>query len=547
MFAIPEEIYDMKRTIVALLLTCVLLACSACNPAPGAAQTATPPPPPEGIAPFASGTPQPDPPPEQAAPDLSGAPTLRWLILGPNHGQGDILPTQALSEATHINIELDYVSFSPVGDASMRELLYRRQYDALVNKKPYDLVTLNSFYFSPDRWVADGLFADLTDMLEPYDSLREATADIAMQLSQVGGRNYVLPIHFPNDVNNEKSRLVMRTSATAADGGPIATLDDFLGAMADDPLGRQNGGIVLTETTLNEFRRGYDAFPFSVSQDLLFVFDGQGGVSAYPGSEAFEEDRRLVSRLRGVSLNPIRIMTNHEQAQAENLFDTTFAVGASVSTAWRHIDAKLVQIAPEKPQILHHLPYGRFVHAMPSYATSDIALAFFDAVYGYDEIYEIAKSGKEGVHYTFDADGRYDYVDGWVSLTDYFEVLPHKYWAIDEPIVHELLRTGYELEPMPWNGFVFDPTPVQTAYNTLVDLIMADGAHFDGDFSHITTDGMHLPDYNDPVALNEHVFGNTTDEELSAFLLELEMAGLPAVVEECRAQYEAFLLMKRGE
>ena len=539
----------MKRIAIALLLACVLLACSACNPASDTRPSATPPSPPEDIV---ANTAQPSPDagtsnesdvPQPPSVDLSGAPTLRWLILASGIKPNDYLPITELSEATRINIALDYVAFPFLKDAD--PAIYRRYYDEQMARGSYDLVTLDCAFFSPDQWAADGLFADLTDMLEPYVHLRDATTDIAMQLSQVGGRNYVLPVDFPNDLNNQVSHLIMHASASAADGGPIATLDDFIEAMAADPLGRQDGSIALSYTTLNEFRRGYDAFPFSVSHDLLFLFDAQGGVSAYPGSEVFAEDRRFVSRLRDVTPNPFQITSSAEMWHVEDPFPGAFAVGAGSASGWDDPDAKLVQIAPEKPQIYYNLPYGSYVHAVPSNAPGDIALAFLDAVYGNDVACDIALRGKYRVEYTIDAGRGYLRTGFSPTLSRFLADLPRNLAPIKQPIVNAMMRTGYDLQPMPWNGFVFDPTPVKQAYDVLVKRIMAGGTHLDADFEHITLSisGV-LPD-DDPVALNEHVFGNTSEKELAAFLLELEMAGLPMVLEECRAQYEAYLRIKR--
>jgi len=101
------------------------------------------------------------------------------------------------------------------------------------------------------------------------------------------------------------------------------------------------------------------------------------------------------------------------------------------------------------------------------------------------------------------------------------------------------LIEGASYTPMPWDGFVFNPAPIMEDYTRVAerawgffkersDIALAERPH----------QAIPVPLL---VGMQDNFYGRSDEAILATMPSEMEIAGMPTVLAECRRQYAAYL------
>ena len=526
----------MKK-LIAIVLLLLLAACTAAPAIPpdaGATPSAAPPPPPS-IDPPTGGT------GGAVQPNLVGGLTeVRWLIpvMLPDDDYREAqkrveeMTAQVNERLREYDMLLDItlhpinlVPDPPDSTTSFNYSITNDMLDILVSDKPYDLISLPVNNMQVSRLIEEKLIKDISGDVLAYPNLAAALRGIDTRGMQYRGGLYGVPTGFAIYDSIMASHLAVRAD-DPSDVASITDIDSLLGA-ADAAKSDDKPHHIFFSEQADAYRRAYDAFPFKVSPDFIFLYTQDGGVESY-----YESD---------VSLDDIdtarRINAEHRAASALDRFQVRIPTATGEVFAMPYAktlpaDEFLpVKLAPEKPQTLDVNPYGKILNVIPAGDYGLSGLHWLDVLYGDPDIYAL-----------FD-DGEWLIGSPTLRLSFYLptmrvsvaqqapmpESMLHYSFMLNDCVKRpsaeammddlSLDRDFFAYQPMPWDGFAFDPTPVQATYLAV----------------------MAVP-YGNEVAGNLDIFsGSITPQERDELILRLKEAGLDALLQECRRQYAIFL------
>ena len=446
----------------------------------------------------------------------------------------------------------------------------------LTSKENYDLISVPTGHVAVTTLIDTGLLRNIASELPAYPNLMNALDGRQLDVSRYAGGIWGVPAGFDWDANLLAPYLAYRKSSAEALG--IFDADAF-GSNGDllyiagraGHSGRES--TVYVDNDFDAYHRDYAEYPFKVSPDFVFLYTQDGGVEPYVGSSVMWQDMELAKRLwvAGDASKPegfvSSVMTRQHRVE-ERTFD--FIQILSAVPEEETGDYAPIKLGAEKPDILYDNPFGSIINVVPTQASS-YALAFFDALYGDRAIYEEFMDEGE----LFGSESTSPLVYERAPATSIYASLPYtnhdpkERYMCGRPIdiYHYSLfdcvrqakldpdtvttRYGHLVEnttytPMPWDGFVFDPTPVLTDYTRVAERTW--GYYKEKSDARIRKEILdeHKPAaivlYKPPmVGMHEIFYGPIDEDVLGSMSSEVEIAGLSVVLEECRRQYAAYL------
>ena len=518
------------------LMLCLLLALTACAPTPAATQT--PPPPPDIL----HAAVQSD---REATRRMVGdCVEVRWLIpvmltdseLVEVRKRVEDIAQQAntlLAEnGLWLEIVLHPVQLTPQepGQDNPSRFFYSLTNDIselLVAEERYDLISLPVNNMQVSRLIEDGLLREITGDLSLYSHLSDALKGMHLQDLLVGSGLYGVPAGFDLEDNISQSYLAIKLDEGVAPD--IADLEALL-AYAEQAKRDQKPYTIHFPRAPEAFRRSYDEFPFLVSQDFMFLYTRDGDVTSYLTSTVAQKDMEIAGRIWGMI----------DEADTPLVSSPNFmaTLPAHVASAPQPFEHALVKLSPERPQILYRNAFGKILNVIPSYVYDSYGLAFLDALYGNPALYALFEdtewlfggSGIEPAYWAPLSQARKLSATALDPTRSTSDTLRNNFSLYD--CVMRVTATAYDetssadadyyvYESMPFDGFTFDPSPVQGVYDAVA---MA----------------MHQYDGSP-----QDIFNGLMTPMLMDMLIEnVKNAGYDEVLAECQRQYTAFLANK---
>ena len=540
----------MKRTLCMLLCLLLLAACAPATPQTDGGVEQTPPPAPpipsQGVS-------------KLATPGVQGdVREIKWMIpaLLNERDYQDAVKRVAdvcarandrlhtLGKKLSISIKLQRVAYVALDGSTSKAAsnfdfwMYNDMRLALTSDVWYDLISIPASAVTVPHLIDQGFLKEISSEIPKHHNLRAAIDADMLEATRYNSGLYGIPAGcaIENDLYQNYLAVPRETLALLEMDG-FTGIDGLMDASARARLNSLPHDIHYQDSP-EAYRRTYPQYPFRVSDDRLFLFDRDGNVSRYIESEVFVQDR-MVSETLWNSLS--------EAAQAGE-WDKIDVFAQSLHRLESGFDDYLpVDLAPDAPLILRYNPYGKIYNAIPAKCDDPYALELLDCIYGDQTLYELFhdETNLHGSHmfdlsgltpknslfalgqpYTADSEERKARVK---ALAEFRHTL---FECVKQPALSgyahadaESLQAVYSrdgFEPMPWDGFEFDPRPLR-------DPKWGDYyAGTAGVAGHLSFDDC----------------GRLTPEEIADVRSRMDAAGYDKVFAECQRQYAAFLAGK---
>ena len=559
----------MKKRLISYALIVVLTLLCACSPA-SPKPSATPP---DAPAPPVAIEDNPLEAGDRYGSTTEKASTVRWLIpvlmdTGDyaascvrveelvNRVNAKLLPYDLTLQIELRNVTLERVMMPP----DWRKLKCR-SYDVtsdiigiLTSKEEYDLISVPTGHVSVPALADMGLLRNVASDLNSFQNLMNALDERQLDAMRYTSGIWGVPAGFDLEANLLEPYLAYRKTTAETlgvyDGAELSTIGDLL-YTADRAASSDMISTMFIDHSLDGYHREYAEYPFKVSPDFVFLYTQDGRVEGYAESDIIRQDVALCNRLWEASYNPeINLSIPYSQERVDLMLDKNydFLQGLSFVTEEKSDDYVPIKLAEDKLNILYDNPYGTICNVIPAQASA-YGLAFLDALYGDPAIYEEFREDFP----LFDASDRAVLASDWSPATSVYSgrlsgpffamifdgtVDIYRFSLFDcvrqskldpEAIVR---RYGSLVEeaaytPMPWDGFVFNPTPVMEDYTRVAE----------------RTWGEYMDGYSKPLHFGAQytIIGRNNEDSLAILASEVDEAGMPVVLEECRRQYAAYL------
>ena len=579
----------MKKRMLSYVLIVVLMLLCACAPTsqtPSATPPDAPPEPPMMLEdnPLASG--------ERYGATTEKASTVRWLIpvlMQEKHYHeacarieetltrvnAKLAPYELTLQIELRNVTQTQVYYPPDwrDNKCMSYSVLNDLVGILSSKENYDLISVPTIHVPVTTLIDMGLLRNISSELPAYPNLTNALDERQMAATRYAGGTWGIPAGVDWDANLLAPYLAYRKSSAEAVG--IFGSDD-LHATGDllYAAGRVGSSGRLSTTfvdfTFDAYHRDYAEFPFKVSPDYVFLYTQDGKVEPYVGSSVMLEDVELAKRLWTASdaskpdgyVRPIA--TRYDMVRDK---DFDFIQSLSAVPEEEAADYAPFRLAAEKPSILYDSPFGTIINVVPTQASA-YGLAFLDALYGdraiYEEFmdeevlfgrgyYEMGGTGYQSILSYNRAPATSIYGSSYYLLEEYMHGRPIEIYhfslfdcvrqaKLDPEAVtarYDHLVENTEYTPMPWDGFVFDPAPIMEDYTRVAERTWG---HFKERSDRALAERPHQAIPVPPlVGMQENFYGRSDEEILANMPSEIEIAGMPVVLAECRRQYAAYL------
>ena len=585
----------MKK-LIAILLVLFLSACGAA-PAVSPDAGGTPPPPPPSLAPPLDFADSPADSAAPASDVDDGTQLIKWLIpvlldkldYDAAREQVDAVADRVnvglLSHSLRLQIELRQVTRTEVpffegtassgGQTRFVVPVMEDMAAILASQESYDLISLPTAHASITRLADMGLLRNIASDVLGYDNLRSALDEAQLDAIRYAGGIYGVPAGFSMRDDLAQSYLGIDEAALARlNIDAIDGLDDLLYA-AGQAKSAARPYRVYTSFSPDVYRREYTQFPLKVSEDYLFVYTADGGVESYAGSDIARQDLDLAKRIWAVNDNP-----NDPFRSPVVLFDTKrfdilnegrFEFANLLPNFDKEADVVApVLLAPEKPRVLSDNPYGKICNVVPAHASA-YGLMLLDLIYGDAELYQafaneeplfgiVTRGAQRMIPSTelvdlypdlsptrvgsgsarmptaeqaktlFDAHYLFTLSDCVAQRVLEADAAP----TAAESAIDAVMEGGTAYQPMPWDGFTFDPMPVELAYARAYERTWGQAWEFVG----------NMRPRDDMWVLPYIVHGAFAYDDLAAIGTGVYDNGMQEVLEECRRQYAEFLQNK---
>ena len=563
----------MKKLIATALI--LLLSACAAVPMPSPDTGATPPPSLE--IPTVSSRPARDEEPEHTP--VYGTREVRWLI-PVMMNKDDYKKTRERIDAmtSLINMELLPYELSlwidirnvtltkipwpdePAYTKSFAYSVTKDMMDILTSGETYDMISVPTAHVPLSKLIDAGLLRSLSGDLARYENIANVLLPAQLDAIRYGGGIYGVPAGFDLQDNIAQAYLGINAEIAAQIGvDDTFTLDELFGATRKADSMELPSDMYFNFTP-DVYRREYDEFPFKVSEDLMFLYTADGGVESYVDSSVARQDFLLSKRIWDVNSKAGSLITTLGYIGYTDVMmrEETFGFANLLSATGGTFENTLpILLAPEKPRILYGNPNGKMVNVIPAYAQA-YGLELLDIIYGNPDIY--ALFGDEA-HLLGYSDGtllieedtpvtsarnsgvgssgipiyRNDERFYFYNLFDCVRqsALTPKFDAS----AYEAVIANTDYAPMPWDGFTFDASPVESLYTTVNKRLWGywDDPSIFGSGKKINA----LPYL--------FVAPKTVEDDLINIASNVQAGGMDALLEECRRQYAQFLQNKGRE
>ena len=555
----------MKKLIAVVLV----LLLSACTAAPAISPDAgeTPPPPPSLARPD-DFTDRPSDATATAPAIDDGTTVIDWLIPVLMNDKDyantrqrldvitDLLNTQLYPHELSVRIHLRNTTLTPKfkPDGKPLDDAYSVTADLLAilaSGEEIDLISLPTAHVPVHRLADMGLLRNIAGELPAYPNLSGVLDAAQLDAVRYAGGIFGVPTGFDMQENLAESYLAVSDAPFVRLGNDKRdTLNDLLYAA------KQAATFELPYTLFfspqpDVYRREYPQFPFKVSEDFLFVYTADGGVEPYPGSQIAMQDLDLAKNIREGNGNQVPFDINRMLMYLPTDMRFEF-VNLLSDVADEAEDYTPVLLAPGKPVVLRDNPYGKIYNAIPANAPA-YGLVLLDLIYGHADMYNLMRDEGDLFGFSLEAfvseydspatrvisngdissDGKdlpgYGNNYYYFSLFDCVRQATLESSADSPPYTEMINEAAYS--PMPWDGFVFDYSPIADVYTGVCKTVWGGGAN---------TVGVMKRTLSLPFLFH----GTHTIEDLSTIGSNAYQAGLDVVLEECRRQYAAFLRNK---
>ena len=409
---------------------------------------------------------------------------------------------------------------------------------ALTSDVWYDLISIPASAVTVPHLIDKGFLKEISAEIPKYHHLRAAVDADMLEATRYNSGLYGIPAGYAIENDLYQNYLaVPKATLEAVELDGFTGIEGLMDAVARAGLHSLPRDVFVHNSPV-AYRRTYPQCPFRVSDDRLFLFDQEGHVSRYIESEVFAQDRM-------VSESIWKSLSEPAQAGEWNKIDI-FA--ESLHRLESGFDDYLpIDLAPDAPQILRYNPYGKIYNAIPAKCDEPYALELLDCIYGDQTLYEIFHddTNLHGSHmfdlsgltpkntlvalgqpYTADSEGRRARVK---ELAEFRHTL---FECVKQPTLSgyahadaESLQAVYNrdgFEPMPWDGFEFDPRPL-----------------LDPKWGDYYANTASVAGY-----LSFAECGLLTPEDIADVRSRMDAAGYDRVFAECQRQYAAFLAGK---
>ena len=567
----------MKK-LVSLLLVIFLAACAA-TPAPSPDAGETPPPPPSIEIPELSGDPERSAAPERTT--MYDTREIRWLIpVLMNEIKLRDARARVAEMLTRINAKLE--SHELQLSIELREITLTRELwppdwryekrhtysvtndiaDILTSKEEFDLISVPTGHASVTRLADMGLLRNIASEMYNYPALMDVLDPQQLEILRYSNGIWGVPAGFDAKENLVTPYLAYNTATADTlgifDAEELGSAGDLLHA-ADRAANSDIPNAMYIDFSFDAYRREYPQYPFKVSEDFVFLYTQDGQVEPYAGSDVMTADLDLANRIWRVNRTPgheyrgvgLGLNMARDEMMRDKAFD--FIQGLRYVSDEQRSEYAPLLLADDKPNILYHNPYGTIVNVVPSQATA-YGLMLLNLIYSDQSIYEEFRDTEELFGAGESARLGYGlspavsvYRDRYVSLWEYmsgrvidihhfnlFDCVKQSRFDPDEAALHYgMLIEETTYTPMPWDGFVFDPTPVLAEYAHVAERSW--GCRMESANEQGSSPETCIPDIF--IGLHEV-------SDLGVLASEIYNAGLDAVLEECRRQYAVFLANK---
>ena len=565
------------KNLIAILLICLLAACSPGKPSGTVSPTSNPPLPPEPPIiledkdnPMEAG--------ERYGATTEKTTQVRWLIpvlmnevkyrdaCARMEEMLNRINAKLIFQEIQLEIELRQITLTrELWPPKLRDTkchTYSVMNDligVLTSKEEYDLISVPTGHASATRLADMGLLRNMASDLHNYPALMDVLEPQQLETLRYSGGIWGIPAGFDAGENLVTPHLAYHTETASSlglyDADDLNSLGDLLYAV-DRAANSDLPNTMYVDFTLDAYRREYPQYPFKVSEDFVFLYTQDGKVAPYAGSDVMTADVDLVNRIwranRTPEHGPPVISVGVNMARDKQMFERTFDFIQSLNYV---PDEKRDEYAPlllanDKPNMLYHNPYGTVINVIPSQATA-YGLVLLDIIYSDRSIYEEFRDTEE----LFGAGSQVAlsyglspsvsvypnmYASDWAYMNgriidihhfNLFDCVKQSKFDPNEATQHytEFIE-GATYTPMPWDGFVFDPTPVMAEYAHVAERSW--GFRMESE----DVRGPH-PATNIP----EIFIGLREVGDLTVLTTEIYNAGMDIVLEECRRQYEQYL------
>jgi len=438
----------------------------------------------------------------------------------------------------------------------------------LTSKEDYDLISVPTGHASVTRLADMGLLRNVATDLHNYPAILDVLDPQQLETIRYNSGVWGIPAGFDAEENLIAPYLTYHIPTTDAlglfDVEDLNSLGDLLYA-ADRAANSDLSHAIYIDYSLDAYRREYAQFPFKVSEDYLFLYTQDGQVAPYAGSSVMVADIDTANRIWRVNGTPghndLGLGPWVNFARDKQMFERDFDLIQGLTHVPDEARAEYgpVLLADEKPHMLYENPYGTIVNVIPTQGSA-YGLLLLDAIYSDRSIYEEFRD-IEGLFGTGELasldfgktttaliyglspsvsvypsyySGYGEYITGRmidIHHFNLFDCVRQRRFDPNDVAQHysDLIETT-SYRPMPWDGFVFDPTPVMAEYTHVAERSWG-----------FKMEIQNLQGPYPATSIPDIFIGLREVSDLSFWVSEIENAGLDIVLDECRRQYEAYL------
>ncbi|WP_135556248.1 extracellular solute-binding protein [Paenibacillus cymbidii] len=404
----------------------------------------------------------------------------------------------------------------------------------LSSNEAFDNLTIMEDLIKTSAYAGRGAIVPIDSYLEKYPNLKKAFPDYVWDGMKINGKIYSIPVFYREWANDYEMITYRSDLLKKYNLQPPKTQAEMLAAAEKIKAGEKDMNLNITlkpNTIMNFIHREYEAYPFSVIDDLIYV-DQKGNVKSWMETPEFKQDNAFMNALFKKNLiNPDILTLPLDQVTKPSQEGTFIFNFGTLYDFWNPMHAAkpeatidTLRLAPDKAWFRPLLMNNANVIPKTSKHPEEM-IKFYDWLYGKQENYDLLAYGIKDDWWKDAGAGKMEQLHPQGTEVGFSEWKLGYYKFVRVPqTAHPKYAETLQINDKAVNsvtvGFTFDTTPVSVEYANLLAEVKTS----------IYPLKMGVVEY---------------DKFYATALSKMKAAGLDKVVAEYDKQFKAFLAGKK--
>lgn len=345
----------------------------------------------------------------------------------------------------------------------------------------FDNITVMEDLIKTAVYAGRGAILPIDEYLDKYPNLKAAYPENVWENMRINGKIYAVPV-FYREWANDYEEMSYRKDLLDKHGLPVpSTVQEMIETADKIKQAENDPNLFIVQKPVNVMHmihREYDAYPFNIIDDLIYV-DQQGNVKSWVETPEFKQDHLYFRDMykRGLIHPDVLTLPLDQITKPTQDGNALFAMGnvneniVQISAAKPEAVYEVFRFAPDKPKMR---PLLGNANAIPKTSKNPEAMIqFFDWLYSAQENYDLLVYGFEGDWFKDLGPGLMEKLRPVGTEVEFSEwkVGNYKYVRFPSNLPASLIQSR-KIDESVVNainlGFVFDTEPVSVEYANLL-------------------------------------------------------------------------------